>query len=277
MREDCIRPRCGPTRLSWLMGGSPNYCRAGAPSKRRGASGSRASPLRLPTSSRLSAWTISASHWRPATAWLSWPCALRRPRPPAGGVRRRRARPSPIWFNLRRCIQRMGRPGRQRTDALRGHRGVRGGAGRPRPLRGGSLVRDHASRSSGNGRAFSTVPGRVRVQPGGRDAGAAVRDEVIRVESFAENSAQRREASSWSKGSLLAGELTIAVTVRIPASTPRRAPSRRSRCPASASRHHRADSGLSGPARDRPSRIAPCAQNPRGTVAKAGASSLMMY
>ena len=224
--------------------------------------------------------TISALHWRRAPAWLLVAvAACGGPRPPAGGVLPSTEQTLTDLFNLPALYQRMGRLAASGPMPFVGTVVFVAGRGDSTMARVGLSFENHAFAFQRDGRAFST---RFRVEYAFTRAGGtpvqAVRDELIRVESFAET--QRNDESVIVEQAFLLapGNYTLAVTVRDPASN-------------AASRAEQAvevpsfsGSGITAPilvyqARPRTALAdsLTLVLNPRGTVANGGGDSLMMY
>jgi GWxTD domain-containing protein len=217
-------------------------------------------------------------------------------RTPAGGGTPSTEQTLTELFNLSALYQRMGRLAASGPMPFVGNIAFLAGRGDSTIARVGLSFENHAFAFSREGRAFSTrlrveynfapaaagAPGvRVATPPEARTGGTAVqavRDEVIRVESFPET--QRGDESVIvEQGFLLApGNYTLSVTVRDPGSNAFSRAERALEVPAL-----RAGS-ITSPilvyearARQRPTDSLMMVLNPRGTVANGGGDSLLMY
>ena len=214
----------------------------------------------------------------------------------AGGVTPSTEQTLTELFNLSALYQRMGRLAASGPMPFIGSIAFLEGRGDSTIARVGLSFENHAFAFSREGRAFSTrlrveynfapasagTPGvRVATPPEARTGGTpvqAVRDEIIRVESFPET--QRGDESVIVEQDFLLapGNYTLAVTVRDPGSNA----------------FSRAEQPLQVPAftpgsitspilvyqarpRQRPSDSLTLVLNPRGTVANGGGDSLLMY
>jgi len=200
-------------------------------------------------------------------------------RPPAGGVTPSTEQTLNELFNLSALYQRMGRLAAGGPMPFVGTVAYVPGQRDSTIARVGLSFDNHAFAFQRDGRAFST---RFRVEIGFARAGQApvqaVRDEVVRVESFAET--QRNDESIiMEQGFLLApGSYTLTVTVRDPASTVASRAEQLTEVPA-----FRAGE-LTMPilvyaarARENLPDTLAMTLNPRGTVANGGGDSLTMY
>jgi GWxTD domain-containing protein len=200
-------------------------------------------------------------------------------RPPAGGVVPSTEQTLTDLFNLPALYQRMGRLAASGPMPFVGSVVFVAGRGDSTMARVGLSFDNHAFAFQRDGRAFST---RFRVEYSFARAGAtpvlAVRDEVIRVESFLET--QRNDESVIvEQGFLLVpGSYTLAVTVRDPSSNAASRAEQPVEVPSFAA------GGITAPilvynAQPRSSTgdSLQMVLNPRGTVANGGGDSLMMY
>jgi GWxTD domain-containing protein len=182
-------------------------------------------------------------------------------------------------FNLSALYQRMGRLAASGAMPFVGTIAYAAGRGDSTIARVGLSFDNHAFAFQRDGRAFST---RFRVEIGfvrpGMPPVQAVRDEVVRVESFAET--QRNDESIIvEQGFLLApGSYTVTVTVRDPASNVASRAEQITDVPG-----FRAGSTTmpilvyAAQARERLTDTLAVVLNPRGTVANGGGDSLTMY
>lgn len=254
------------------------------------------SPTRLRHLYRGARMTTSDSLRRvPAAGLLLAALACGGSRTAAGGVTPSTEQTLTELFNLPALYQRMGRLAASGPMPFVGNIAFVAGQGDSTVARVGLSFENHAFAFSRDGRAFSTrirveysfapvsgTPG-VRVAPGSetRAAGApvqAVRDEVIRVESFRET--QRGDESVIvEQGFLLApGNYALSVTVRDPGSNAFSRAEQAIEVPA-----FRAGSNTSpilvyqARPRQRLTDSLMLVLNPRGTVANGGGDSLLMY
>ena len=182
-------------------------------------------------------------------------------------------------FNLSALYQRMGRLAASGPMPFVGTTAYVAGRGDSTIARVGLSFDNHAFAFQRDGRAFST---RFRVEIGfvrpGMPPVQAVRDEIVRVESFAET--QRNDESIIvEQGFLLApGSYSLTVTVRDPASNVSSRAEQLVEVPG-----FRAGSTTmpilvyAAQARERLADTLAAVLNPRGTVANGGGDSLTMY
>ncbi len=200
-------------------------------------------------------------------------------RPPAGGPVPSTEQTLTDLFNLPALYQRMGRLAAGGPMPFVGTAVFVAGRGDSTMARVGLSFENHAFAFQRDGRAFST---RFRVEYSfvrpGMPPVQAVRDEVIRVESFTET--QRNDESVIvEQGFLLApGSYTLAVTVRDPTSNAS------SRAEQGVVVPSFSGGGFSAPIlvyqaqpRTRITDSLVMVLNPRGTVANGGGDSLLMY
>lgn len=200
-------------------------------------------------------------------------------RTPSGGVVPSTEQTLNELFNLSALYQRMGRLAAGGPMPFVGTIAYVEGRGDSTVARVGLSFDNHAFAFQRDGRAFST---RFRVEIGfvrtGMPPVQAVRDEIVRVESFAET--QRNDESILvEQGFLLApGTYTVSVTVRDPASNVASHAEQQAEVPA-----FRAGTTTmpilvySAQARERLTDSLAMVLNPRGTVANGGGDSLTMY
>lgn len=200
-------------------------------------------------------------------------------RPPAGGATPSTEQTLNELFNLSALYQRMGRLAAGGPMPFVGTVAYVAGRGDSTIARVGLSFDNHAFAFQRDGRAFST---RFRVEIAFARAGQppvqAVRDEVVRVESFAET--QRNDESIiMEQGFLLApGSYTLTVTVRDPASNVASRAEQASEVPA----FHAGEVTTpilvyAAKARESLADTLMLTLNPRGTVANGGGDSLTMY
>ena len=182
-------------------------------------------------------------------------------------------------FNLPALYQRMGRLAAGGPMPFVGTAAFVAGRGDSTMARVGLSFENHAFAFQRDGRAFST---RFRVEYNfvrpGMPPVQAVRDEVVRVESFAETM-RNDESVIVEQGFLLApGSYTLAVTVRDPSSNAASRAEQVVEVPSFAG------GGFSAPIlvyqaqpRTRITDSLVMVLNPRGTVANGGGDSLLMY
>ncbi|HEV8358465.1 MAG TPA: GWxTD domain-containing protein [Gemmatimonadales bacterium] len=200
-------------------------------------------------------------------------------RSPSGSVTPTTEQTLSELFNLSSLYQRMGRLAAGGPMPFVGSIALVAGRGDSTVARVGLSFENHAFAFQREGRSFST---RFRVEYSFARPGAApvqaVRDEVIRVESFTET--QRNDESVIvEQGFLLApGTYTLAVTVRDPASNAFSRAEKQVEAPAFG------PGSVTGPilvyqAKPRTELADSLALllNPRGTVANGGGDSLLMY
>jgi GWxTD domain-containing protein len=200
-------------------------------------------------------------------------------RTPSGGVVPSTEQTLNELFNLSALYQRMGRLAAGGPMPFVGTIAFAAGRGDSTIARVGLSFDNHAFAFQREGRAFST---RFRVEIGFVRAGLspvqAVRDEVVRVESFAET--QRNDESIIvEQGFLLApGSYTVTVTVRDPSSNVSSRAEQLAEVPA-----FRPGSTTmpilvyAAQTRERLTDSLAVVLNPRGTVANGGGDSLTMY
>ena len=198
---------------------------------------------------------------------------------PSGGVVPSTEQTLNELFNLSALYQRMGRLAAGGPMPFVGTIAYAAGRGDSTIARVGLSFDNHAFAFQRDGRAFST---RFRVEVGfvrpGLPPVQAVRDEIVRVESFAET--QRNDESIIvEQGFLLApGSYTVTVTVRDPASNVSSRAEQITDVPG-----FRAGSTTmpilvyAAQARERLTDTLAVVLNPRGTVANGGGDSLTMY
>lgn len=200
-------------------------------------------------------------------------------RPPVGGATPSTEQTLNELFNLSALYQRMGRLAAGGPMPFVGTVAFVAGRGDSTIARVGLSFDNHAFAFQRDGRAFST---RFRVEIGfartGQPPVQAVRDEVVRVESFAET--QRNDESIiMEQGFLLApGSYTLTVTVRDPASNV----ASRAEQPAEVPAFHAGEVTMpilvyAAKARESLADTLTMTLNPRGTVANGGGDSLTMY
>jgi GWxTD domain-containing protein len=200
-------------------------------------------------------------------------------RPPAGGATPSTEQTLNELFNLSALYQRMGRLAAGGPMPFVGTVAFVAGRGDSTIARVGLSFDNHAFAFQRDGRAFST---RFRVEIGFARTGLppvqAVRDEVVRVESFAET--QRNDESIiMEQGFLLApGNYTLTVTVRDPASNVASRAEQATVVPAfSAGEVTVPILVYAAKARESLADTLTLTLNPRGTVANGGGDSLTMY
>ncbi len=200
-------------------------------------------------------------------------------RGPAGTVTPSTEQTLTELFNLPSLYQRMGRLAASGPMPFVGTVALLGGRGDSTVARVGLSFENHAFAFSRDGRAFST---RFRVEYAFARPNVApvqaVRDEIIRVETFPET--QRSDESVIvEQGFLLApGSYTLSVTVRDPASNAFSRAEQAIQVPAFG------EGSVTGPIlvyqakpRQQLADTLSMILNPRGTVANGGGDSLLMY